>query len=321
MAFPNVSDIISTTLEARSGKIADNVTNNNALLARLKERGKVRTVSGGRLIYEELSFAENGNGGWYSGYDTLPTAPQDVLSAAEFSWKQYAVPVVMSGLEMLQNAGREQVIDLLESRIAVAESTMANAISTGLYSDGTGAGGKQLTGLNAAVPVDPTTGTYGGINRAVWTFWRSQVLDPASTPLSTTIQGHMNTLWASCVRGSDSPDLIMAGSTIWSTYMASLQAIQRVTTAAAAGAGFKSVEFMGVPVVLDGGIGGAADANTMYFLNTNYLHFRPHKDRNMVPLSPSRRASFNQDAEAQILAWAGNLTCSGARYQGRLVGT
>lgn len=321
MAFPNVSDIISTTLEARSGKIADNVTNNNALLARLKERGKVRTVSGGRLIYEELSFAENGNGGWYSGYDTLPTAPQDVLSAAEFSWKQYAVPVVMSGLEMLQNAGREQVIDLLESRIAVAESTMANAISTGLYSDGTGAGGKQLTGLNAAVPVDPTTGTYGGINRAVWTFWRSQVLDPASTPLSTTIQGYMNTLWASCVRGSDSPDLIMAGSTIWSTYMASLQAIQRVTTAAAAGAGFKSVEFMGVPVVLDGGIGGAADANTMYFLNTNYLHFRPHKDRNMVPLSPSRRASFNQDAEAQILAWAGNLTCSGARYQGRLVGT
>lgn len=321
MAFPNVSDIIATTLEARSGKIADNVTNNNALLRLLKEKGKIRTVSGGRLIYEELSFAENGNGGWYSGYDTLPTAPQDVLSAAEFSWKQYAVPVVMSGLEMLQNAGREQVIDLLESRIAVAEGTMSNAISTGLYSDGTGSGGKQLTGLDAAVPVDPTTGTYGGINRAVWTFWRSQVYDPASTPISTTIQAYMNTLWASCVRGSDSPDLIMAGSTIWSTYMASLQAIQRVTTAAAAGAGFKSVEYMGVPVVLDGGIGGAANTNTMYFLNTNYLHFRPHKDRNMVPLSPSRRASFNQDAEAQILAWAGNLTCSGARYQGRLVGT
>jgi hypothetical protein len=321
MAFPNVSDIIATTLEARSKKIADNVTNNNAILQRLQKKGKVRTVSGGRLIYEELSFAENGNGGWYSGYDTLPTAPQDVLSAAEFSWKQYAVPVVMSGLEMLQNAGQEQVIDLLESRIGVAESTMANAISTGLYSDGTGAGGKQLTGLNAAVPVDPTTGTYGGINRAVWTFWRSQVLDPASTPTSTTIQGHMNTLWASCVRGSDQPDLIMAGSTIWATYMASLQAIQRVTSADTASAGFASVKYLNVDVVLDGGIGGAADANTMYFLNTNYLHFRPHKDRNMVPLSPSRRASFNQDAEAQILAWAGNLTCSGARYQGRLVGT
>lgn len=321
MAFPNVSDIIATTLEARSAKIQDNVTKNNALLNRLKTRGKVRTVSGGRLIYEELSFAENGNGGWYSGYDTLPTAAQDVLSAAEFQWKQYAVPVVMSGLEMLQNAGREQVLDLLESRIGVAEATMANAISVGLYSDGTGAGGKQLTGLDAAVPVDPTTGTYGGINRAVWSFWRSQVYDPASTPTSTTIQGYMNTLWASCVRGADQPDLIMAGSTIWSTYMASLQSIQRFTSADMASSGFASVKYLNVDVVLDGGIGGAADTNTMYFLNTNYLHFRPHKDRNMVPLSPSRRASFNQDAEAQILAWAGNLTCSGAQFQGRLVGS
>ena len=26
----------------------------------------------------------------------------------------------------------------------------------------------------------------------------------------------------------------------------------------------------------------------------------------------------NQDAEVQIMAWAGNLTCSGAQFQGRL---
>jgi hypothetical protein len=321
MAFPNISDIIATTLESRSGKIADNATKNNAILSKLKAKGKVRTVSGGRLIYEELSFAENGNGGWYSGYDVLPTAPQDVLTAAEFSWKQYAVPVVISGLEMLQNAGKEAVIDLLESRIGVAESTMANAICQGLYSDGTSAGGKQLTGLDAAVPVDPTTGTYGGINRAVWTFWRSQLNDMAAAATSTTIQPAMNTLWASCVRGADQPDLIMAGNTIWATYMASLQAIQRFTDANSASGGFASVKFLNVDVVLDGGIGGYAGASTMYFLNTNYLHFRPHKDRNMVPLSPSRRASFNQDAEAQILAWAGNLTCSGAQFQGRLDGS
>jgi len=88
MAFPNVSDIIATTIEKRSRKIADNVTKNNALLTRLQQRGKSRPFSGGRIIYEELSFSENGNGGWYSGYDLLPVTPQDVLSAAQYDIKQ-----------------------------------------------------------------------------------------------------------------------------------------------------------------------------------------------------------------------------------------
>ena len=55
-----------------------------------------------------------------------------------------------------------------------------------------------------------------------------------------------------------------------------------------------------------------------YFLNTKYLHFRPHSARNFVPLSPNKRYSINQDAEVQILGWAGNLTCSGAQFQGRI---
>src|SRR5262245_36268967 len=102
-AFPNVSDIVATTIENRSKKIADNVTKNNALLTRLEARGNVKPFSGGTKIMQELSFAENGNAGYYSGYDLLPVAAQDVISAAEYAIKQAACPVVMSGLEMLQN--------------------------------------------------------------------------------------------------------------------------------------------------------------------------------------------------------------------------
>ena len=70
-------------------------------------------------------------------------------------------------------------------------------------------------------------------------------------------------------------------------------------------------------VILDGGIEGNCPANTAFFLNTNYIHWRPHADRNMVPLSPNKRYAVNQDAEVQILAWAGNLTTSGRKFQGR----
>src|SRR5574343_728878 len=179
MAFPNaaISDIIATTIQSRTGKIADNVTKNNALLSRLNQRGNIKTFSGGNVILEELSFQQNGNVGYYSGYETLPVAAQDVISAAQYDIKQAACPVTISGLEQLQNAGKEQIIDLLEGRIAVAESTMANLISSGIYSDGTGTGGKQITGLNLQVPVNPATGSPGGIDRATWNFWRSKAFD------------------------------------------------------------------------------------------------------------------------------------------------
>jgi hypothetical protein len=316
MAFPNVSDIIATTIEKRSRKIADNVTKNNALLARLKQRGKVRTFSGGRLIYEELSFAENGNAGYYAGYDLLPVAAQDVISAAQFDIKQAACPVVISGLEMLQNAGPEQMIDLLTSRIDVAESTMQNLISGGIYSDGTGSGGKEVTGLNAAVPLDPTAAaTYGGIAQNTWTFWQSKIKNVAAT---TTLGADMNALWASLVRGMDRPDLIVMDNVVWQAYVAILQNQQRFATADSAGMGFPSLKFMDADVVLDGGIGGFCPAGTAFMLNTKYIHYRPHAARNFVPLSPNKRYSINQDAEVQILAWAGNLTMSGRQFQGRL---
>ena len=200
-ANPAISSIIATTIQNRSKTIADNVTKNNAILSKLNASGKVRTISGGTVIWEELSFAENPNGGFYSGYDLLPVAASDVISAAEYQIKQYAVPVVISGLEQLQNSGKEALIDLMEARLTVAESTMANQLSASIYGDGTAAGGKSITGLGAAVSTAPATGVYGGIDRATWNFWRNQAFDAKVSGGSTTgitsgnVQTFMNALW------------------------------------------------------------------------------------------------------------------------------
>jgi hypothetical protein len=314
-ANPSLTDIIATTIQSRTGQIADNVTANNAVLTYLSKGGNVKTFSGGNTILQEISFAANGNAGYYSGYDVLPVAQQDVISAAEYQIKQVAVPVVISGLEMLQNSGKQQIIDLLEQRLAVAEASMANLVSNGIYSDGTGTGGKQITGLGAAVPL-AATNTYGGIDRTAFPVWKNQVVDTSGVT-SATVQGSWNSLYAKCVRGSDHPNLILVDSATWQIYMASLQAIQRFTSADAANLGFAAVKYMNTDVVLDGGIGGNCPANTAFFLNTKYIFWRPHADRNMVALTPKVRVSTNQDAETQILAFAGNLTTSGAQFQGR----
>lgn len=321
MSFANasVTDIIATTIESRTGEIADNVAKNNATLARLQQKKNIKPFSGGSQILQELSFAQNGNASWYSGYDLLPVAAQDVISAATYQIKQIACPVVISGLEMLQNSGKEQIIDLLDARMQVAEDTMANLMSQGIYSDGTGFGGKQLVGLGAAVIATPGTGVYGGIDPSVWTFWQNQVVNATGyTP--STIGGFMNTLWASQVRGADRPDLIIFDNVIWPQYVASLQSLQRFSSPGTADLGFTTMKFMDADVVLDGGLGGFAPTSTGYFLNTKYIFLRPHKDRNMVPLSPNRRVAISQDAEVEILAWAGSFTTSNRSLQGYFKG-
>jgi hypothetical protein len=53
-AFPNLSEIVTTTLRNRTGELADNMSRNNAALLRLTRRGNLKTFSGGRTIVQEL---------------------------------------------------------------------------------------------------------------------------------------------------------------------------------------------------------------------------------------------------------------------------
>lgn len=322
MAFANnsYSDVLATTIESRSGVVADNITKNNALLTRLRERGRNKPFSGGSTILQELSFAENGTAMYYSGAEVLNISPSDVISAAQFPIKQAAVAVTINGLEMLQNAGEEQIIDLFDARMDVAESSLENLIANGIYSDGTGSLGKQITGLQAMVVASPGTGVVGGIDRATWSFWQNQTFD-FSTDLgasasASNIQTGFNTLYAKCTRGSDVVDLILLDNKFWGFFMSSLQNIQRFPgNSKMAELGFVASKYMNADVVLDGGIGGNIPTATGYFLNTKYIFFRPHRNRNFVPIG-DERMSTNQDAIVRLMGWAGNMTASGLRFQG-----
>jgi len=320
MASPNLSEIITTTLRNRTGKLANNVSKNNAILNRLNKKGNVKPAAGGRTIVQELEYAENSTYKRYSGYEALNISPSDVFTAAEFDWKQGAVAVSISGLEQLQNSGKERIIDLLESRIKNAERTMANNMSADFYSDGTADGGKQIGGLQSLV-ADTPTNTVGGINRSTWSFWKNYTFDATTdggaAATNSNIQSYMNRVWLATVRGTDRPDLIIADNVYYRLYWESLQAIQRITSTDMAEAGFSSLKFMDADVVFDGGYGGNAPANHMYFLNTDYIFWRPHTDRNMVPLDPDR-FSVNQDAMVKLIAFAGNMTLSNAFTQGVL---
>jgi hypothetical protein len=315
-----MTEIVTTTLRNRTGKPADNVTKNNALLRRLKQKGNVKTVDGGRTIVQELEYAENGTYKRYSGYEALNISPSDVFTGAEFNYAQAAVAISISGLEELQNSGEEAIINLLGGRIKNADRTLMNNIALDIYSDGTADGGRQIGGLQLLVAATPTN-TVGGINAGTYTFWQnkafSSVTNGGTAATSANIQSYMNRLYLQLVRGADSPDLIVADNNYYRLYLESLQAIQRIAGDSEASAGFNSLKYMNSDVVLDGGFGGGAPTNTMYMLNTDYLFFRPHAARNMVPIGDDRYA-VNQDAMVKLIGFAGNMTTSNRFLQGIL---
>lgn len=325
-ANPNFDSLVTTTFQLIDPReLADNATRSTALLDRLRRKGKVKPADGGRTIVQPLEMSLNQNGGWYSGYDILNTTPSDPFTAAEFAWKQAYVPVSWSGLMERQNMGKSQIIDLIEALIKNARKSLYDLVAQASYSDGTGFGGKQMHGLGLFVVANPTTGSVGGIDRAVTTQWRNKArtvdfdaaVNIASANPSPFLQA-LNALSIDCSRGSDRPDLYVADSIGYTRYLESLQPIQRITSEEVAGAGFVGLKYFGAGAsadfVLDNGY---CPAKTVYALNTNYLYLRPHPELNFAPMGGERKP-VNQDATVRYFGFMGNMTVSNMFVHGIL---
>ena len=324
MATPSsvFTELVTTTLRDTQKKLNDNVSNNNALLNRLSQKGRTRVIDGGYEIQENLEYAENSTYQRYSGYDTLNIAASDVMTAAKYNWKQAAVNVAASGLELRSNSGKNQLLDLAQSRITNAMHTFANQFSADVYSDGTAS--NQINGLQALV-ADAGTGTVGGIVSGTWTFWKNKVQSAASplqgggsiTPSKTTIQSLMLPLWLELTRGNDKPDLIVSSNDYFTFYEESLTDLKRYTDDTDAQGGFISLKYKTADVIFDGGTeGGGITSAHMYFLNTRYLKLVAHRDANMTTMD--EKTSGNQDAVIIPILWQGNLTLSNRSLQGVL---
>lgn len=317
MALPSstYTEIVTTTINRYSSKLFDNVMDHHPLLARLRRKGRSVNVSGGVNILENLEYAENSTAKWYSGLELLDISASDVLTSAAFAWKQFNVNAVFSGLEELQNNGKEQMHNLIRARIRNAEKTAVNQIGAAVFNSNTENGGKAIGGLQHLVPDDPTTGVVGGIDVDPQTWWRSQRIDLSDQPASANpekMREAMTALMIACTRDRDMPDMFIGDSTYFTHYINGLQANQRFTDDTKASAGFMSVKMWG----------GAADvffdascpAAHMYGLNTDYLYFRSHTDRNFT--TAANKVATNQDATVVPIFWAGNMTVSNRSLQG-----
>jgi len=320
MASPHstFTELVATTLRKHKKETVDNVSNHNALLSRIMK--KKRTLDGGTSIVTPLEYAENSTYIRFSGYDTLNTSASDVLSAAEFQWRQIALAVVANGTELRANSGSSQLVDLVKSRIKNAIKTFKNNFSVDVYSDGTLP--NQINGLQALV-ADAGTGTIGGIDSSTWAFWQNKVQSAAApiqgggaiTVSSTTIENDlMLPLWMELTRGDDKPDLIIASNDYFQLYEKSQIAFKQYTSSNSAQGGFISLKYKTADVIFDGG-SGIPNAH-MYFLNTDYINLVVHSQANLEVMDD--RVPYNQDAAVIPIIWQGNLEVTNRGLQGVL---
>lgn len=312
------TELVATTWRQHAKDVKDNVSRNNALYNRIATKGQIRLEDGGLTIAQPLDYNANGTYQRYSGYDVLNIQQSDVITAAEYQWRQIALNVVASGLELRTNSGSSAILKLAKARLKNAMRTFKNNFSYDLYADGTLP--NQIGGLQSLV-ADAGTGTIGGIDSSTWSFWQNAVQSAAAplqgggavTVSATTIEtGIMLPLWLNQVRGDDKPDTIVASNDWFSFYEGSQVAIKRYTEAGEVSGGFTSLKYKSADVIFDGG-SGIPNAH-MYFLNTDYLELVVHKDANLSVQDSMQ--PYNQDASVIPVLWMGNLICTNRRMQG-----
>lgn len=276
----------------------DKLIKTSPLVRHIAQRGNCQPFNGGLPIIEALSFTQQPQiptdtyTGTFTGCDTAQS--DDVISGAQFDCKKYAAPATYSSRDEAIGGAPEHS-DLWNARVSAAEWTIVNMVAQHLMLDGKGNNGKEIDGIAALAPINPKSCVYGGISARHFSFWQSQSL--VSKVTSKNIRREWGKLMRKLTRGTDSPDLIIAGSESFALF-------QNATTKPAS-------KFKGAMVYMDENI----DPDATYFLNTNYLKLRYHKDRNGVLLQGLAH-SVNADARVENFIWEGNLTCSGRRYQG-----
>lgn len=314
MSNPDMLEMVTSTLRHRRPKIADATTKNNALMLQLRRKGRISLIGGGRTISCPISYEENTNFQFYTGRESLNVAGQEVLTSSEFPWKQYACGVSISGLEMLQNDGKEQIINMMKARITNAERTIANKMHESSYSDGTGSAGKEFGGLDL-INSSGTGATVGGINASTAAWWENKHAATGGVAVAS-IYADMLDLCLSLQRGTDKTDLIISDNTYYSALNQSLQGQRRYMDSKMADAGFRNILFEGIPVVFDGGDGGYAPVG-MHFLDSSELELIMHRKRNNVILSGPRRP-VTEDSDTVVIAGMGNYITGNRARHGRL---
>lgn len=284
--------------------LTDNVFKATPVLARLK--AKQKKVSGGLKIQEPVISSSSTSGGWYTDLDALTISKTDNISAAVFDWRQLYEAVRVSRLDLAKTSGDAGKLDLIASKIKIAETSLATRLSNGLFSSG---GSNKIDGFGAMISA---TSTYGGIAPADMATWAA-VSNAGSGGTNRDVSlALIQAVDGACTDGKRTPSLMVAKQNVYDEVYNLFTPFQRVESAEIGKLGFKSLVVNGKPLVVDSEMA----AESIYFINEEFAHLVVHSDNDMR--KEHHPMLETTDSMLTKIFWMGNLTCSHRRAHGVL---
>jgi hypothetical protein len=313
MALP-ADNITTTAFQAVRREMADNIFKANGTTFFLLAQGRVELADGGIRIDEPLNYAVNSTVKSYSGYDPLDVSPTEEFTTAQYNWKQFAGSISLSGREMLQNSGVNQIFNLMKQKMIVAEESMRQHLDEMIHNPITSKSSKDFLGLDEIVEDGGATSTLGGINRADNTWWQNkrQTNGGGATGVIGNLSAGMRKFYNECSKGISRPDLLVSPYTEYEAYEDQNAGKLRLSDTRLLDVGFDNMKFKGSTWIPNEN----CIANRIYFLNTRYLRVKIHKDRNFVMTDFVK--PHDQDAKVAQIFVAGNMTTNNSRFQGVL---
>jgi hypothetical protein len=320
MAEPNIGQVAASAWESLHGDgPTDNIMTSQALLYLLREGGYLEYADGGRLFEFDVEYALNPTFRSVSEMEQLDITRPDVFDAARYEQKIFAGTVVFSDLEELRNALAGRKFDVVKKKLKNGTNSAMELLDAMLYGDGTGNFGKDMDGLAKIIPTNPATGTVGGINAAVWSFWRSRQTSGAKTTSAfDNLRAAAESIHNQCSLGGTEkkPTGVVTDRASFEGYVTLLTQIERLVKdgngEAEADLGWLNdgIQFKGIPMVYD----EQCTAGVMYFVNKNYLKLTVLKGGWMTMKKPVDPA--NQLATVHRVMTVGNLCPAARRHLG-----
>jgi len=320
--------VTTATHERFFPKAVDNIFTGNYLLNRL--RSTARPWTGGHQGVISLTVTNRTNATSFAGFDTLPTAQEDVRQRSTFNPSEYAQNVTFSGIQLAVNKGPEAFLSLMAEEFKDSARVLAERMGTDSYLDGTGNNNKALAGLNYHVDDATDIVTWQGLSRNTYTNLRST----RNAQAGALGFANLATDYDAAQRGNDSPTLIVTTPAVFSiierlvTPTVNVNYGQVLPRLAPTGVeqgiqlnyGVNALFYRGVPVVSD----ETATADNIWTLNLNHLFLYELDYTNEVVETTKEgfawtgwKRSTNQNAIVGHILWAGQLVGDSPRTMAR----
>jgi len=306
--------LVSSTFENNVDDIQNQINKATALLAFMRENGRIKIETGGERISVPIMYGKNTTIQSQAKQTPINTTPMDGITKVFYNWKVITGSITIWDVDLMLNKGNKvKQFDIMDAAREQFILSVAETVTGQLMGDGTGNGSLDLLGIQAIIADTPTSGTLAGIDRSTNPYWRNQYNNAVGAFASAGLNKTRN-LYNKCALGSTkgTPDLCMMTQTIYESFENEHLLVLRLAKEdeKMADLKFANFKFGTATCVFD----EQSPSGSQYMINTKYMYLVVHEDGNFQIMP--KRSTYNQLATIIPFLLLGNMITSNPRKLG-----